>query len=180
MPSRRHVLESDGERARPRAYADDHAHLDDLTARPGGYHAQHPRPLPAAEQRRQPVELSARAIGCPGQDLPDWPGARQCLGEKPGELTWPFARTFQLPDRGGACHRVRWHGERVNFLRSTLPPIFDRARADLRFTVKRRSYIGHSDEPQGGQVVDLVTHSLAHVTVKFAARQSVLRGPLRW
>jgi hypothetical protein len=180
MPSRRNVLKSDGERPRPRADTDDHGHFDDLTRRPGRDDAPHARPLPAAEQRHQPVQVAAGAVGRPGQDLPDRPRARECLGEKPGELLWPFARTFASSDPGRARHRV----SRLSaFGRGTADRDESRG-ARTHFTVKGRPDIGHWHQAQAGQVVDRLICTKAHVRRMSAAARRIMRRPLgrkqRW
>ena len=84
-------LKPDGERPGPGAESGDHGHLDDVPRRPGGDHAQQPRPLPAAEQRHERVQLNTSPFGRARQDLAHRPGAGQRLGQQPGELPRPVA-----------------------------------------------------------------------------------------
>jgi hypothetical protein len=80
------VLEPDGQG--PGALADhrDDGHLDDVGRWPRGEHAQHPGPVPAAEERHQPVEVDGAALGQPRHQLPDRAGAGQPLDEQDREL----------------------------------------------------------------------------------------------
>ena len=78
-----------GQRPDPGADRHDEGHLDHVRGRLRRQHPLHPGALAVAEERQQPVQVDAAALGQPRQDLPDRPVAGQRLGQQHGELPRP-------------------------------------------------------------------------------------------
>jgi hypothetical protein len=85
-------LEADGEGAGARAGYHDQGHLDDVGSRPRGEHPQHPGLVPAREERHQPVQVYAAALGQPWHQLPGRADACQALDEEDRELPGQHGR----------------------------------------------------------------------------------------